>query len=443
MFAQTAGSSMLSDPFEVFEQTIRPIEESAGPLPNLDVDKLLGFQVADTDRIFEALQENYPEGHWAVDRSRFSGAIEEAMQLLSAGLCKLRNYQSIGFESLDCCARIVNSPTLSPYVRKSPYSYIIIPTGFISSLEKFISSTYALAAISSFQLDPNKKTLIWDQDIFLGSIARLASDDVFVFTNGVMEASLESSLQQVLDDFFDPLTFTAFNRDFHQEIAKEMGLSTPWEKFGINHLNEALDQHQEIKRRATALARLSVCLTISHEFGHAFAFAMDGEGAQELAADEALADSLGVLILHRLIEANVIPIITGCEVTHRDMGNALAGFHAWNLSKGLGSLLKKSKTEYVRKDLDNIHQVAVRWEQAVRLIRRVWIDSVPALHHSSDDVTTGLMITNHWGLMIAGMLRIVLLKNGHNADMETACKILPLLVNRESKLYSHLHGGDF
>jgi hypothetical protein len=201
MFVQTAGSSMSSDPFEIFEQTIRAIEESTGPIPSLDVDRLLGFQEADTDRIFEALQENYPKGHWAVNKSRFRSSIEEAMQLLSAGLCKLRNHQSVGFESFDCCARIVNSPTLSPYVRKSPYSYIIIPTGFISSLEKFISSTYALAAISASQLDPEKKTLIWDQDIFLGSIVRLASDDGFIFTNGVMEASLESSLQQVLEGF--------------------------------------------------------------------------------------------------------------------------------------------------------------------------------------------------------------------------------------------------
>jgi hypothetical protein len=193
-------------------------------------------------------------------------------------------------------------------------------------------------------------------------------------------------------------------------------------------------------RYATKIARLSLCFTICHEFGHVFTLSIDAEGTQELAANETFTDMTGSLILQKLIEAKIIAVIVGSKVTHRDLGHALAGFHSWNLSKELGALLKEPKNINIENALTRIHEVATRWEQAMKMIRKVWIDDVPSLVNIEEKVTTGWMITNHWGVMTAGMLRVALLKNGHNTDIETACKALPLLANRDSKIYDYLGG---
>jgi len=440
MCAQGTGNNEPNNPLDFFERSIRSIEESSGPIPDLQIDRLLRFGDVETERLFDALRKIYPDGHWAVNHSNFQHTIEKAMQLLSAGLCDLGANDQERVHPLECCTRIVNSPTLSPYVLKNEYNYVIIPTGFISSLEKFISSTYAMAAIATSQLDPDKNTILWEQDLFLSSIANFADTNIFTYTRGIIEASLESSMQKVVEDFFDSLVFSSFDRDMHKELMKSMPSASSWDKLGYKDLGEALNRHQEIMRVATKIARLTVCFTICHEFGHVFSFSIDAEGADELAVNETFADMTGILILQRLVETKIIAVIVGSEVTYKDLGHALAGFHSWNLSKELGTLLNDPKNINIKDVLTHIHEVASRWEQAMKMIREVWVDDVSSLSNVGEKISTGWMITNHWGVMTAGMLRVALLKNGHKIDIETACKVLPSLANRDSKIYKYLGG---
>jgi hypothetical protein len=173
-----------------------------------------------------------------------------------------------------------------------------------------------------------------------------------------------------------------------------------------------------------------------------FSLAIKSDGAEELAADETLADMMGIQVLYRLSEAKILPAIVDAAVTSRDLGHALAAFHSWNLSIQLAGLLRPMEHVDIEDMSARVNAVAKRWESAMTLIDKVWTDEVPVLAHLKEKVSTGKMITNHWGVMTAGMLRIALLYKGHNIDMESACKILPLLSNRDSKLYTLLdHEG--
>ncbi|HEY4847850.1 MAG TPA: hypothetical protein VIH87_08675 [Methylocella sp.] len=431
---------MSNNPLDFFERSIRPIEESSGPIPDLQIDKLLGFSDSEGDRLYSALTDRYPAGHWALDQLRFRYSTEKAMQLLSAGLCMLGNKRFEDGHPLECCARIVNAPTLSPYIRKRKFNYVIVSAGFISAIEKFVSSTCAIATIAASQKDPNKDTVLWDQDFFLGSISILADTDIFTFTRGVMEASSEGWMQQVVEDSSDMLTFLAFDRKMHSKLMGMMPEASNWKRLGYRNLDEALTRYPEIRKNAEKIARLSVCFAVCHEFGHAFTLSIGAEGAQELGSDENFTDMTGSLILYRLIEAGVLPIIVGSEVTVRDLGHALAAFHSWNLSKELCGLLRKQEDIEIDAALARLQEVAMRWDNAMILIKKVWIEDVPALAHLRDKVSIGLMIVNHWGVMTAGMLRVALLVRDNTTDIETACKLLPLLSNRESKLYSLMTG---
>jgi hypothetical protein len=429
-----------ANPLDFFERSIRSKEEHDGPIPDLEIDALLGFGDPESARLFEALSGYYPAGHWALDRSSFRHAIEKAMQLLSAGLCSLDARKRDAAHPLECCARIVNAPTLSPYIRQSEFNYVIVPTGFVSSLEKFISSTYAMAAAYASREDPERKMPIWDEDLFLGAVAALADKDIFTFTRGVFEASAESAMQQVLEDHSDPLAFMAFDREGHRELLKGMPSASGWGTFGFRDLDEALANHRPTKAHARKIARLAVCFTICHEFGHVFTLSINEEGARELSADEAFTDMIGALILYRLIEAGVLPVIVGTEVSPRDLGDALAAFHAWNLSKQLAELLKPPELVDTDDALRRIHEVAGRWKKAMALIGKVWTDGVPALARIDGAATTGFLIVNHWAVMPAGMLRVALLNKGHSMDIEKAGRVLPLLANRDSKIYAYLAG---
>jgi len=77
-----AGNTSSNSPLDFFEKSIRLIEESRGPLPDLKIDELLEFSEAEMGRIFDALQKSYPENHWAVARTSFRHVIEAAMQLV-------------------------------------------------------------------------------------------------------------------------------------------------------------------------------------------------------------------------------------------------------------------------------------------------------------------------------------------------------------------------
>jgi hypothetical protein len=90
--------------------------------------------------------------------------------------------------------------------------------------------------------------------------------------------------------------------------------------------------------------------------------------------------------------------------------------------------------------VSRIHEVAERWKKAMALIGKVWTDGVPALARIDGAATTGFLIVNHWAVMPAGMLRVALLNKGHAMDIETAGRVLPLLANRDSKIYTYLAG---
>src|ERR1700730_14385713 len=64
MCVQTVGSNMSNNPLDFFERSIRPIEESSGPIPDLQIDKLLGFSDSEGDRLYSALTDRYPAGPW-------------------------------------------------------------------------------------------------------------------------------------------------------------------------------------------------------------------------------------------------------------------------------------------------------------------------------------------------------------------------------------------
>jgi len=362
------------------------------------------------------------------------------MQLLSAGLCMLRNSRFEGGHPLECCTRLVNAPTLSPYIRKDGFNYVIVPVGFISAIERYVSSTYAIATVAASWKDPDRATILWDQDFFLGSIALLADADVHVFTRGVIEASLEASMQQVVEDFPDLLTFSAFNRKLHDRMMEMMPAASDWRSFGYVNLEEALARHRDIRRAARKIARLAVCFAICHEFGHVFTSTVDAEGAQDLSTIETFTDMMGSLVFHRLIEAGILPVIVGSEVTDRDFGHAMAAFHSWNLSKALGSLLHNPVGPGTNAMLERLLEVAMRWDGAMSLIQKVWTDQVPALAHLEDPVSVGHMIMNHWGMMTGGMLRAVLLGKGMPVDIDTACELLSRLTDRESRLYTLMTG---
>lgn len=431
---------MSGDPLDFFERSIRRIEESSAPIPDLRIDSLYRFHEADYGRLCTALNERYPSGHWARDRSNFKYAIEQAIQLLSAGLCNLAEQQFDGGHPLECCVRIVNAPTLSPYIRKDLHNYVIVPTGFLSSLECFVSSTFALAALAAAQIDPDQRTAVWDRDLVLGAIANLAERDLPAFTRGVMEAALESNVQQVLENFSDPVAFIAFDRDVHAQLKKMLPSKTHWQRLGFQNLRAALEHYPAIQSEAVKIARLALCFAVCHEFGHVFTLSVQADGADELAADESFTDMLGTLVLHQLIESRVLSAIIGCAVTPSDLGYALGAFHAWNLGKALGGLLTAEDDEGVQGCLAQLHEVAGRWKKAMTLIREVWIDPVPALAHLEEKPSRGFMITNHWGLTAAGLLRFALLMKGHNMGVDLACRVLPQLADRNSKLYAYIAG---
>jgi hypothetical protein len=219
-----------------------------------------------------------------------------------------------------------------------------------------------------------------------------------------------------------------------------MPSASNWEKLGFKQLADALIRHPKIRMAATKIARLSICFAICHEFGHVFSLSVAAEGAQDLGTDEKFTDMIGTLILYRLIEARVLPVIVGSEITPRDMGHALAAFHSWSLSKELSGLLRQKGDINTGKALNRIHEVAERWKKAMTLIQKVWTDDVPVLASVGKKVSIGYNIVNHWGVMTSGMLRIALVIKGHNYDMEEACKVLSLLSNRDSKLYTLLAG---
>lgn len=431
---------MSSDPLDFFERSIRSIEESSGPVPNLRIDRLLGFSDSDGNRLFLALTDRYPTGHWALDQSKFGSAIEKAIQLLSAGLCGLGNKRFKDGHPLECCARIVNAPTLSPYIRRNKFNYVVVPSGFVSAIAKFVSATYAIAAIAAFIRDPDKQTTVWDENLLLGSIAYFADTNVLTFTRGVIEASSESANQLLLEDFDDSLLFSAFDREMEKKMMEMMPSASSWKRLGYRNLDEALAQHPEVGRYATKIARLSVCYAVCHEFGHVFTLSVDENEAQELGANEIFADMTGIWILYRLIDAGILPLIVGSEVTTPDLGHTLAAFHSWNLSKELSGLLREEENLETGGVFARLHEVANRWEEAMTLLRKVWTDDVPALTRVGSSVSVGFMIMNYWGVMTAGMLRAALLKKKHAVDIEMACKLLPLLSNRESKLYTYLAG---
>jgi hypothetical protein len=433
---------MLGDPLEFFERVARSRYESPGPIRDLQIDKLLGFSDSENARLLTALADFYPAGHWTSDRTNFSHSIEKAIQLLSAGLCSLKNRGFVNHDPLECCARIVQSPKLSPFVVKDTFNYVIVPVGFLSSIEKFISSTYAIATVAASGADPTGNSVVWDEDMLLGSIAILADTNIFTFTRGVMEASSEGAMQQVVDEFSDSIVFSVFDREIQKGMMEMMPSASSWERLGYHDLSDALVRYPKIRKCARTIARLSVCFTICHEFGHVFSLAIKSDGAEELAADETLADMMGIQVLYRLSEAKILPAIVDAAVTSRDLGHALAAFHSWNLSIQLAGLLRPMEHVDIEDMSARVNAVAKRWESAMTLIDKVWTDEVPVLAHLKEKVSTGKMITNHWGVMTAGMLRIALLYKGHNIDMESACKILPLLSNRDSKLYTLLdHEG--
>ena len=440
MCVRGLGNNMLSDPLEFFERTVRSVEESAGPVSDIQVDKLLMFSESEGDRLLSALTDFYPPGHWAAEQSNFDYIAERAMQLLSAGLCSLKNKEFQDGHPLECCARIVRAPTLSPYIRRSKFNYVVVPVGFLSSIEQFVSSTYAIATIGASEKDSTGKAAAWDEDLFLGSIAVFADAHLSTFTSAVMEASSESAMQQSVEGFSDPINFAVFDREFQKKMMEMMPSRNHWERFGYTNLGDALAQNPNIERLATKISRLAVCFAVCHEFGHVFTLSVDSEGAQELGKEETFTDMMGTLILYRLIENNILPVIINSKVTPRDLGHALAAFHSWNLSKELARLLKQKEDSKTKEALMRIHEVANRWTKAMTLIQKVWTEDVPVLASVGQKVSIGYMIVNHWGVMTSGMLRAALVNNGHNFDMEAACKVLPLLSNRESRIYTYLAG---
>lgn len=388
---------MSSEVLDFFERSIRPVEESSGPTPEIQIDRLLRFTNADGDRVFAALRERLPLEHWASDGRNFQSITEGAIQLLSVGLCRLRDGPRDDGHPLECCARVVHAPTLSPYVRKAKFNYVVMPVGFISAIQKFVFSTYSMATIAACQKDPKRETILWDHDFFLGAITLLAETDVFTFTRGVMEASLESSMQKVVENFSDILTFSAFNRDLQDAMLEMMPAKSSWGQFGFDTLDSVLDKNSDVRLHATKIARLAVCFTVCHEFSHVFTLSIDAEGAKELATDEVFADLSGALIFYRLTESGILPLIVGSSVTERDLGNALAAFHCWNLSKELGRLAWKDPANMSASAIDRLHEVAVRWTKAMGVIQQIWTDDVPAMKNSADNISVGRMMVNHWG----------------------------------------------
>lgn len=425
----------MDSPVDYFEKVIRAQEESALPTLGVDVDRLLFLSAADKCVFTNALTDYYGQSHWSSVVSNFKSATEAAFQMVAAGLCRLKDRDEYRPNDLECCVRVVHSPSLAAYVIREPHNYIVVPIGFVASVQSYISTIYALASIGAVDKDPSCKSNLWKSDTILGSLIAIWEKDERAFLEGVFEYSSQLSIAPIVDSFEDNLAFTGFDLDIHKKSQAMMNLQRLRE-LGFTNTEETLENFQEVGQLASSISKLLLTYAICHELGHLFMSTVPDSDAGILASDETLADQFGTQILWRLYETRFLERIYPKETNFFNVVSAIMAFHSWNLSKGLAEILAKvtSGTEQdLQHSLDNVHKIAKRWDECCMTQQK-------ALTTNADGPPSeaAVMLTNSWSIPCAGMLLMNARFRGRNVDLYEAGKLLPLLTNRQSKLYQCL-----
>ncbi|NCR42129.1 MAG: hypothetical protein GPJ21_21280 [Microcystis aeruginosa W13-11] len=445
----------MTNSINYFESFLRKREESVQPTFPIDVDNLLSFKTEDKKIFIDHLSQYYGNTHWSSNTCYFNSTSEAALQVFATGVCRLKHHDRHQKDDLDCCIRLVHSPSLSPYVLTKPYSYIIVPSGFISSLQMYVSTIYALSIIGAESEDSTQTTLLWRDDMILGALLFLWEKDQYAFLHGILMYSSELCVAHLLDSFSDLMASIAFHRQMHSEMQNMLPSIDNLRKQGFTSIQEVLGKSKKVQATSNHISRILLFYSLSHEFGHLFLSLVDKEVANldeydnyvnEYLRSEEGADLFGMQIVWRLYETgNLSPIsYEGCTSYH--VVAAMLAFHSWNLSKVLSEILSRvmnvSSNENINSLFDRLNQTSLRWQKACRAIKEIMPEKqhFTELYDSRGDTffSSGQFLVNQWSIPCAGLLMMILRTKGFICDIYDACDLLDSLMDKESEVYAYL-----
>ena len=248
---------------KVFEAHIQPEEHDSEADLGCDVDEFLGFQ---PDWSFHRdVDERVAADSWMRERAHYSHHAEWRLQEVCASACLLTSdkYRPLDPVPLDrICVRIVNRSFGSPYHKAvKGYHYIVVPTGYLASLENYWRTHQALAIAGDRVGAPN------------------SPEGQELTSNRIGGASIEQCLQAdpalwtllLADIFTDAIFWDAYDGPLShpEEIARAMSNVAYEAIVGGMFSSDGRDLRRPSTVLSKKLTRLVLLYVVGHEAAHA------------------------------------------------------------------------------------------------------------------------------------------------------------------------------
>jgi len=398
----------------------------------------LGYNTKAASAFLEALREYYPADHWAVNPVNYPTNDDLALQAMLAAACRLRP-EGLGCTDhvLDSCLRVARSPALSPYAILSK-KVIIVPRGFLKSINTFLSTILELSISGAKLLDPEKATALWDFENIVSAQVHLWLEEPFAYRYGIFVALQPTMMAQVISDFDDTLRAAVFAEHMNRELQQMMPASHRFADLGVGELGSIITSNSAVEQKGLDLRRLVACVAIAHELGHLLvggtAKSLEGgPHAAESFQDESLADAVGMLIMRSVKEAGFLDLfVQNRPVTYVDLFGAIAAFYAWNLSICIARLLTAGFEKSSRKHeaaMTTLTQVAGRWQKVVEILIKASQDEE---HETLQNTVQG--ICSVWNASCAEILSMLVNSKGVTLNHDQAFAALYRLGDPKSKI---------
>jgi len=417
---------------EAFEQ-LRKAHEDPEYHDRISADQAIGLDECEEDKILNLLWEYYPSGHWARERETFRTKVDIYLQLIAGAASKFRSKDNNQRSAFDCCVRSISAPTLSPFIDRAHHN-IAVPAGFTSSISNFISTTYAMSAVHGAS-KADLPALFREPDFYYFPLRLMADENWECFLLCALRGSSESAFYQCLEAFDDTISSIAFEKSAADEMFNLLGRGRLETTYGIRSIGEALEGHQfaPTSKKASALTLMFVAC---HEFGHAFLNNIDGIEELSRLDDEMMADAIGMLLFYKIVVEERIPeTVFGCVFSTRDVLNAVALFHTWNLSSALINFSVPSLVKDPQMLAMRVREVAKRWCTCAELVQKIWTEEISASSSEDASMSVGYASIACLATVPGGILRSVLVGRGQPLTLDYALGALNLLPREDGSLW--------
>jgi len=318
---------------------------------------------------------------------------------------------------------------------------IVVPRGFLASVESFVSTVFELSYVGACLFDREALSARGDLDQLVMVQSKLMADQPNEYAFGVFTALSPTFLAFTIAESPDLLRAAMFSEDIYRSLNAFLPSSHRFESLGFGSLGNILQREPTIQRDALNIRRLIACVALCHEMGHLLvdeacrqAESVPGHEALGHDRNEKLADGFGTLIFYRLKEAGLLSLVLDGEaVSHGAFVNALAAFNAWSLATCLVrvSVAQSQKNERAKSEaMAALAHVAGRWKRNAEMLIEAEGES------ANGDGNFGLAETLFacWSFPCGELLRQLFLSIGLRVDEELAFRALYELDDPKSEI---------